>query len=263
MNNYYVMYKLRYSESNRNKFPVGSFFLMGLFYLIGIFTYQEGSLFPIKSDFFARNIIVEDIRAQFSLVPAFEWQWQIFSYGLIHFGLVHYAYVGLLIFYYAQGLEKATSSKFVVISFFILSSLSPLVVGVAFFAFIEVVPSSKEWIYTFGTYLGSSVGVWGLIGLSITSGHRRKLFWVGIFLLLIIEFALKIMMHQDITSNITHVIIFVFTWFFAWKFIEIENNTGNIGGINFKNKTDVLLAILITIHAVGMIFYFTHKLGIT
>ena len=113
------MYKFRYGESNRNKFPVASFFLMGLFYIIGFLTYIEGSFSSIKSDFFARNIIVDDIRAQFALKPVFEWQWQFFTYGFIHFGLVHYAYVGLFIFYYVPGLEKATSSKFVIISFFI------------------------------------------------------------------------------------------------------------------------------------------------
>ncbi|MCG3217943.1 MAG: rhomboid family intramembrane serine protease [Candidatus Heimdallarchaeota archaeon] len=257
------MFKFRYDESNRNKFPVGSFFLMGLFYLIGILTYKEGSLPSIESDFFARNIIVEDIRAQFSLVPVFEWQWQIFTYGFIHFGLVHYAYVGLLLFYYAQGLEKATSSRFVVISFFILSAMWPIVMGIAFFAFMDILPASKEWILTYDTYLGSSVGAWGLIGLSVTSGYKRKLFWVDILILLIIEFALKIMKHDDVTSNITHVFIFIFAWFFAWKFIEIENNTGNIGGMSSKNKIDVLLAILIIIHALGMVFYFTYKLGIT
>ena len=71
------------------------------------------------------------------------------------------------------------------------------------------------------------------------------------------------MQHQDVTSNITHILIFGFTWFFAWRFIEIENNTGNIGGMSSDNKIDVLLVILISIHAVGMIFYFTYKLGIT
>jgi membrane associated rhomboid family serine protease len=236
---------------------------MCLYYLIGIFTFKKGSLSPIESDFFARNIIIEDIRAQFSLVPVFEWQWQIFTYGLIHFGLVHYMYVGLFIFYYVQGLEKATSSKFIIISFFILSTLWPIVIGVVFFTFIDIVPSSKEWIFTYDTYLGSSVGVWGLVGLSVTSGYKRKLYWALIIVLLVIEFALKIMMHQDVTSNITHIFIFLFTWFFAWKFIEIKNNTGNIGGMNIKNKTDVLLTFLIIIHAVGMVFYFTYKLGIT
>jgi hypothetical protein len=257
------MHKIRYDESNRNKFPVGSFFLMVLFYLIGIITYKQGSLFPIESDFFARNIIVEDVRAQFSLVPVFEWQWQIFTYGLIHFGLVHYAYLGLLIFYYVQGLEKATSAKFIVISFFIFSTLLPIFVGIIFFMLKDIVPSSEEWILTYDTYLGASVGVWALVGLSVTSGYKRKLFWGFIFVLLIIEFALKIMKHDDVTSNITHIITFIFTWFLAWRFIEIENNTGNIGGINLNNKTDVLLVILIIIHALGMIFYFTHKLGIT
>ncbi|OLS22037.1 MAG: hypothetical protein HeimC2_30910 [Candidatus Heimdallarchaeota archaeon LC_2] len=257
------MYKFQFDESNRNKFPVGSFFLMGLFYIIGILTYEYGSLSSIAPNFFARNIIVRDVRSQFALVPVFEWQWQIFSYGLIHFALVHYAYVGLLIFYYVQGLEKATSSKFIVVSFFILSTLWPIVIGIVFFALNDILPSSKEWVLSQGTYLGSSVGVWGLIGLSVTSGNKRRLFWFGIFLLLIIEFALKIMQHQDVTSNITHILIFSFTWFFAGKFIEIENNTGNIGGMSRYSRNDVLLVILITIHAVGMIFYFTYKLGIT
>ncbi|MCE7733445.1 MAG: hypothetical protein GPJ54_01115 [Candidatus Heimdallarchaeota archaeon] len=257
------MYKFQYDESNRDKFPVGSFFLMGLFYIIGILSYDYGSLSPIKSNFFAKDIIVNDIRAQFALIPVFEWQWQIFTYGLIHFALVHYAYVGLLIFYYVQGLEKATSSKFIVFSFFILSTLWPIVIGILFFAINDIFPFTEEWILSNATYLGSSVGVWGLIGLSVTSGYKRRLFWIDIFILLIIEFALKIMQHQDVTSNVTHIFIFIFTWFFAWKFIEIENNTGNIGGMSRKNKVDVLLAIIITIHAVGMVFYFTYKLGIT
>ena len=168
-----------------------------------------------------------------------------------------------LIFYYVQGLERATSSKFIIISFFILSSLWPIVMGILFIALNNIIPSTKEWILSQGTYLGSSVGVWGLIGLSATSGYKRKLYWFGIFALLIIEFTLKIMDQQDITSNITHILIFVSTWLFAWKFIEIENNTGKVGGMKITNKTDILLVILILIHVVGMVFYFMHKLGIT
>jgi hypothetical protein len=229
---------------------------MVLFYFIGFLTYQEGSLFPIKSDFLARNIMEVDLRAQFAIKPVFEWQWQFFTYGFIHFGLIHYAYVGFLIFYFVQGLEKATSSKFIIISFFIFSTFWPIVVWFIFFILLEIMPSSKEWILRNDTYLGSSVGVWGLIGLSVTSGYKRKLFWVFIFLHLIIETVLKVMTNQeDLTSNITHIIIFIFTWFLAWKFIEIENNTGNIGGIKIRNKNDILLVILMIIHAVGMIVH--------
>lgn len=226
-------------------------------------TYQEGSLASIESNFFAKSIIERDIRAQFALVPVFKWQWQIFTYGFIHFALVHYAYVGVLIFYYIQGLEKATSAKFVVLGFFMFSTLWPIVIGVVFFSLIDIVPATQDWILSQGTYLGSSVGVWGLIGLSVTTGYKRILYWLGIFLLLIIEFALKIRDHQDITSNVTHILIFVFAWVFAWKFIEIENNSGKIGGMRITRKSDVLLAVLIIIHAIGMIFYFTYKLGVT
>ncbi|MHA2278722.1 MAG: hypothetical protein ACXAC2_23335 [Candidatus Kariarchaeaceae archaeon] len=257
------MIKLQFSEANRNKFPIGSFLLLGLFYFIGILTYKEGSLSNIGPDLFNLTIIERDIRIKYSLVPEFKWQWQIFTYGWIHFALVHYAYVGVLIFYYVQGLEKATSSRFIILSFAVLSTIWPIVMGILYFPLINLYPSTNDWILSQGTYLGSSVGVWGLIGLSATSGHKRRLYWFGIFVLLVIEFYLKIRENQDVTSNVTHILIFLTTWLFASMFIQIENNDQKVGGMKVSNKADILLASLVILHAIGMVFYFTHKLGIS
>ena len=85
----------------------------------------------------------------------------------------------------------------------------------------------------------------------------------GIFILLVIEFYLKIRVNSDVTSNVTHIIIFLVMWLFASKFIHIENNDNKIGGMKISNRTDVVLSILIVLHALGMVFYFTYKLGIT
>lgn len=256
---------LVFDGTNKNKFPYGNIILFGIFYFIGILTSDLSILNGVPPSELLRTTILESgIRAQFALIPELTWQWQVFSYHLIHFALVHYAYIGVLMFYYVPGLERATNKRFIFVAFYLGGVLAPIINGFVLFFLLNYIPGMDNWVLSGGqqTFLGSSVGVWVMIGLSVPISYKRVLFWFGIVLLLVIEFFLKILQGSDITSNVVHVVIFLLAWSFAAKFIEFGDSGGRVGELKIGRKGDRFFIIAITIHALGLFLYFFNELNI-
>ncbi|MHA2092833.1 MAG: hypothetical protein ACW98K_18460 [Candidatus Kariarchaeaceae archaeon] len=246
-------------NQTHRSFPIATFSLLILFYGIGILSLDTNVLSKVTMD---SDIIKRDILEQYSLVPEFRIQWQLFSYHLIHFALIHFAYVGILLLYYVQGLEKITSAKFILASYFVISILWPIPAGILLFGLVHFIPASKDYLLMQSYFLGSSVGIWGLIGLSVPSNKHRQLFWFGIVVLFIPEFALKILDEgKDITSNIAHLMIFLLCWAAASKFMLKNENIPVSVHLRWHHRPDRIVIIGIVIHAFGLIWYFIETLG--
>jgi membrane associated rhomboid family serine protease len=259
------MIKLKYDTSNREIFPYASISLLVIFYIIGIITYDGYSLFEFGYSYVSKDIIDRDIRSALALYPVYELQWTLFTYNLIHFAIVHYGYSGFLLFYYGSALERATNKKTIILGYYICAVVWPVIGGVVFFATVHFLPEFNIYLqsYTFLNFLGSSVGIWGLIGIATTSQYRRKFFWLPVVVLLFLEITLKIIVGRvDLATNILHILVFFGMWLFAWLFIDIENNDGEVGGFRFDRKTDYYLMGFALIHAVIMAWHMIYVFSI-
>ncbi len=255
------MPRLVFTLKEASTLPWASVSLFLLFYFIGFYYLDTSKLPLLKMDTW---IIQRDALELLSLRPEFHIQWQIFTYHLIHFALVHYAYTGILLLYYVTGLEKTTSPKFVVVCYFSISIIWPLIMGIGFFWLIDIFPQLNEYLITQNQsyFLGPSVGIWGLIGLSVPSNHKRRLFWFGIVILFIPEFLLKLMSeNKDITSNVTHLLIFFICWILSSTYIECENNLHQ-GELKLSDRWDKIIIFGIFLHGLGLILYVLEEINI-
>jgi len=247
----------------KNKTPFASLGLLLLFYIIGLI-FLDTSNFTTPDTY---RMDTYTIRIQtldsFALLPVFKVQWSILSYYLIHFAPVHYGYSGMLLLYYMVGLEKATNKRIVLLTFFGTSILTPFIFGPPLFILSGKYSFLLKFFLIQSYYLGSSPGIWGTIGMSAPVCRKRKFFWVGIFLMLIPEFILKIVAGTgDITANVIHVLIFLITWFVSHKFIKYHNNHGKSGELKRNRKEDLPYIFGILMHGLIMIIYFIDQLGI-
>ncbi|MHA2249721.1 MAG: rhomboid family intramembrane serine protease [Candidatus Kariarchaeaceae archaeon] len=247
-------------QVSENSFPFASLGLLVFFYLIGLLNIDSSGFSNLSMDTY---IIDRSVIDKYTLVPEWTLQWQLFTYHALHFALVHYAYNGVLILYYVQGLERVVGKKFIVIGYLLMSILWPVIAGVLFYLVLASIPSLKVYLLHQGHFLGASIGIWGLIGLSVPSNQKRILFWPGIFILFVPEFTLKLISeNKDITSNLAHLGIFFTCWWLARLFIEIENGNGKIGQLKLNESKDQIIVLLIIIHALGLVIYFLDKVGI-
>ncbi len=259
------MYKLVYDvQKGVGRFPTVTLSMLALFYVIGAFLF-DGSQFSDPKTYRMDTWIVEwpDTPDRFTLQGKLEWQWQVFTYYLIHFALVHYGYSGFLMIFYVSGLEKATNGKVVVFTFLTTSILAPIVLSPLLFFVIDPMTQNLSFgVLRQSYYLGSSVGVWGCIGMTVTISRKRRLYWVPIFVLLFLEFFLKIavLSYSDITANIVHVIVFGVAFVVSKIFFRFDNSEGKAGEIRIGR--DRFLSVLLAIHALIMVVHFVDTLNL-
>jgi membrane associated rhomboid family serine protease len=252
------MWKIQYDKSNREVFPSASIGLLLLFYLIGVLTYDGHSLSEFGFNYISKNIINPDIRTLLALYPVLELQWQLFTYHLIHFGLIHYGYSGFLILYYITTFERATNKMTIILGYFLFAILWPLIGGIIFFIMVYFSPDLIIYLQdeTHENFLGSSIGIWGLIGLASASQYKRRFYWPPVVLLLFFEFALKIIVgRDDLATNVLHVMVYLGTWVIGRVFIEIEGNDGKVGGFRSDRKLDYYLFGFIIINIIIMLWH--------
>jgi len=253
---------LVYDGSNKASFPFGHLILLLMLYVIGLFTLELRKLSQLDwQKISGKNILREDIRANWTLSPELTWQWQVFSFHLLHFAVVHFAYVGVLLLYYVPGLERATSKKFIFLAFYFGGVIGAIINGFLLFIIIAIYPNFNDWVLSQGEFMGSSIGVWALIGFSVPISYKRRFYWFGIILLLVIEFFLKIIKHGDITANVVHVLVFSTCLILGAKFITYGDSGGYVGELKINRKEDLFFIIGIAIHAIGLFIFFFEQLG--
>lgn len=243
----------------KDRFPYGIFILLAVFYTIGIIIYKEGSLPTIDT---GKYLIHREILDDWALKSQLRFQATLFTYHFIHFGLIHWAYTGGLLFYFVQGLERATSTRFILVSYFLIASLFPIFLGFFALLIISIFPPAGSYLLVANTFLGSSIGIWGLIGLSAPVSYRRRFYWFNLVGLLIPEFVLKLVAgRHDLLTNVSHILVFVIFASLSYLFIEFKNNTGQVGGIELNNRKDWWLVLLLIPHVMILIVYFLQIMG--
>ncbi len=252
------------SEWQQRK-ATGTFLLLLSFYLIGLLLFDGHRLTEPTTYRMDTWIVSTSTLEAFTLTGKFEWQWQVLTFYLIHFALVHYGYSGFLMLFYMAGLEKGTSTRFALATFFVTAILSPIILSPLLFFVIKPVTD----LLSFGIlhqrfFLGSSVGIWGTIGMTISISRKRRFYWVPIFLLLFLEFFLKLAFipKADITANIVHLIVFFSTYLFSRIFIDFRNNNLHVGEIRLNGRGSWIMFFLLTFHSLIMIIHFVDTLGL-
>ncbi len=260
------MHRLVYDVSNwKERRAVGTFLLLGTFYLIGLLLFDGHRLTRPENYRMDTWIVSEATLQTFTLTGRFEWQWQVFTFYLIHFAFVHYGYSGFLMLFYTAGLEKATSTKFALSTFFLTAILSPIILSPLLFLVIKPLTDPLNFgILQQRFFLGSSIGIWGTIGMTISISRRRRLYWVPIFLLLFLEFFLKLafIANADITANIVHIGVFFGTYLFSRLFVEFVNNNQRVGEIRLNGRNGWGMVFLLSFHAFIMVIHFVDTLGL-
>lgn len=251
---------------NVNKFPIMTVTLLFCFYIIGLLT-LDTSRFSSPSTYRMDTYIIKfpQTVAQFTINAStpIHWQWQVFTYYLFHFAIVHYGYSGLLLLYYVQGLEKATSKKLVLTTFLLTSVLAPILIGPLIYALWYYYLPARNFFFVQSYYLGSSVGIWGCMGLTCSISRKRRFYWVIIFLLLFPEFILKIYLGTgDIMANVVHVIVYTSAYLLSRRFIVFTNNNKRVGELKINWRYDLFLIAGIIINGIILIIYFIDLLGI-
>jgi len=251
-------------SEGQSKFPIVTFSLLIFFYVLGLIlldTTRFSDPFSYKMDTFI--ITFPETASLLTLDAAFKWQWQVLTYYIIHFALVHYGYSGLLMIYYLQGLEKATNGKIVFICFVFTGILAPIILGPIIYIIWLNFDFAKNFFIIQSYYMGSSVGIWGCMGLAAAVSRKRRFFWLIIFLLLFPEFYLKLTAGTgDLMANVIHVMVFSINWLIARRFFDFKNNNMKSGGLNFDNRRDLLSIVLFCLHAFVLIIHFIDSLGL-
>lgn len=259
------MRAVTFRDENREKLPYGTFILYAVFIIIGIITYDGQALNNFSLSYVSRDIIDNAIRAEYALYPVLTLQQELLTYHMIHFALVHYAYSGFLLLYYISGFERITNAGWVIIGYFLSAVLWPVIGGSSFFFIVEAFPSLHDYLYADPnlTFLGSSVGIWGLIGLAGPAQYKRRVYWIPVVLLLFLEFTMKIIVGRtDLATNVLHVMVFVLMWVLSALFLRFENNDGDLGGLKFSRRSDKLMMVLAIPHIVGLFWHMFYIVSI-
>ncbi len=250
--------RIEFNHGEKDTFPWATFGLLGFFILIGILDYDGSSLSTLSPSYVSINIMDPELRLIYSLKPVFALQWQLFTYNLIHFAIVHYAYSGLLLAYYIGPFERVTSKKFVLIAYYASAVIWPIIGGIIFYIAINLYPPWAIYITDIAhlNFLGSSVGIWGVIGLASPYQWKRRLYWVPVFFLLILEFTLKLIVGRtDLATNVLHVITFFAMWALSSKILRIKTENGQIGGYTPRRRSDWLIIAFCLLCAVVLIWH--------
>ncbi len=261
------MEKLVYDLSKwHSRRPIGTFTLLAFFYLIGLVLF-DGSRFTDPTQYRMDTWIVSIATLDmFTLKGVFVWQWQVFTFYLIHFAFVHYGYSGFLMLFYTQGLERATNWKITYLTFFLSAILAPIILSPLLFLVLAPLTEPLPFGVLKQTYfLGSSVGIWGTIGMTVPISRKRKMYWLPIIILLFLEFFLKLAFinNADITANIVHLIVFFTTYSISRIFFEFKHNDQVVGKIAFNGKFNWILVFLLIFHALIMFIHFVDTMGLT
>lgn len=256
-----LVYDVSTWKSNR---PLATYGLLLSFYLLGLALLDLSRVSSPESYRMDTWIVSLETLEAYTLKGHFHWQPQVFTFFMVHFAIVHYGYSGFLMIFYTEGLERGTSSKFMLATFFFTAVLAPIALSPLLFWVIKPAVDPLPFGILQQTYfLGSSVGIWGTIGMTVSISRKRRLYWVPIFILLFLEFFLKLafLAEADITANVVHLIVFLATYAFSRTFVQFKNNDMKVGEINLKSKDGWITFSLLTFHALIMTIHFLDTLG--
>ncbi len=133
--------------------------------------------------------------------------WKLFIYHFAHFGLIHYAYTGLLIAVYLRAVERDLGSKMALVLYFI-STWTVLVVIPLGWLLLVLFNDTYDWHLIWnGEFIGASVAIYGLAAAYSTYAWKknRNYFW---FLVLntILTIARKpLLSERNFVADIGHV----------------------------------------------------------